>query len=65
MQEVNVHEANEVCKQGIIALPCHMGQLHGRVENLPRDSRVINSFLVPSREKGISWTPIQDLAHQW
>lgn len=55
---ITVHEAAEVCKKGVIALPVHMGQVHGRLEkeDCPRPKFHNGKLRLPSGRE-IPWTP--------
>ncbi len=61
MNTITVGEATEVCGQGIIALPVHMGRLHGRVEKDTKRPIVRNGCLELSSGKRIPWTPANEI----
>lgn len=53
-----VHEATQVCGQGVISLPCHSTRPTGRVEmRSPNPGQVVNGQLVLRSGRRIPWTP--------
>lgn len=61
MDSISVHEAAEVCKNGVIALPGRMGKVHGIVEKSPVRPKLHNGTLRLSSGREIPWTPADQI----